>query len=233
MLKKICLLLGATILLSGCVKIETDLTINKDGSAIVKDRFMMSKQLLAMSGQDPFDEAMKEKASDGKKVEPYETEEMKGFEATTNIINLATDKWNITPDNNSIKTNNKDGKFVSVQRSFLKTVYVIDAEIDATKDAENSSGQANQMQAMKASGMDINNIIQFFYTVNTPVKADSNNATKSDDTKFSYTWQFKFGEVNPMKLKFTVYNTGNIIGAIILLIVIALVGFKFYATKKQ
>lgn len=232
MLKKICLLFSVAMLLSGCVKLETDLTINKDGSAIVKDSFMMSKQLLAMSKEDPFEAAMKEKEANGRKITPIETEEMKGFEATTHITNLANAKWNTTPENESIKTNNKDGKFVSVQRSFIKTVYTIDAEIDATKSASNSSDQGAQLQAMKQSGMDINNIIQFFYTIHTPVKPDSQNATKADDSTYTYTWQIKFGELNPMKMTFTVYNTPNIVGAIILLAIICFALFKM-KSKQQ
>ena len=63
MMKKFFLLsmLCTTIFLTGCIKVETDLTINKDGSAVVKERVMLSKQLIALSKkQDPFqDESIK------------------------------------------------------------------------------------------------------------------------------------------------------------------------------
>lgn len=224
MLKKICMLLTMTVLLSGCVKTETDLTIYKNGSAVVKDRVLVNKQLLAMSKKDPFKDVIEKKQQNTEtKVLPFETEEMKGFEATTHIKNLDTSKWNSTAENNSVKTKNPDGKFVSTKRDFIKTVYTIDAEIDATKDAENNTGSGAQVQSLKNNNADLNNIFQINYIVRTPVKADSNNATTADDVNFVYKWQIKFGEVNQMKLRFTVYNTANIIGLIVILLIIAVI----------
>ena len=234
MLKKICALLAMTVLLSGCVKMETDLTIYKNGSAVVKDRFMVNKQLIAMSKQDPFKDIMNKKQQNADtKVLPYETEEMKGFEATTHMKNLETAKWNSTAESKSVKTKNPDGKFVSVKRSFVKTVYTIDAEIDASKDTDNNPGSQRQMDSLKNSGADINNIFQVNYIVRTPVKADSNNATTADDTNFVYKWQMNFGEINPIKLQFTVYNTGNIIGAIVILLIIIAAVMTKKNSKKE
>ena len=107
MIKKIFLLLTMTLFLCGCVKVETDLTINNDGSAVVKERFLMSKQLLAMSAQDPFEQTIKEKQAQNRDVKLYETEEMKGIEATKNIKNIDNDEWNTTPENDAIKSNNE------------------------------------------------------------------------------------------------------------------------------
>lgn len=228
MLKKICLILAMTVMMCGCVRIETDLTINKDGSAVVKDRFMMSKQLLAMTQQDPFADIKKTKESPETQINPYETEDMKGFEATTNIANLENAKWNTTADTKSVKTKNPDGKFVSVKKGFIKTVYTIDAEFDGTKNADTGE----KIESMQNSGADVNSIIQYNYTINTPAKADSHNAASADDVNFVYKWNIKFGEVNPLKLQFTVYNTGNIIGLLIVLAVITGAIISLLKSKK-
>ena len=231
MYKKIFALLAMTVFLSGCIKVETDLTINKDGSAIVKDRFMMSKQLLTMANQDPFEQAMKEKSADGREITPYETEEMKGFEAKTVIKNIDTDKWNITPENKAIKTNNADKKFISVKKDFFKTVYNIDAEFDISQSSENPTDAA-QLEAMKASGMDINNFMQYKYIIHTPNKPDSHNATYVDEANNVYTWHIKFGDINKMQMKLTVYNTINIVVAVTLLLIIFL-GILYSMHRKQ
>ena len=218
MYKKIFALMAMTLILCGCIKIETDITINKDGSTIVKDRFMMSKQLLALANQDPLAEKIQEKQAQGKEIIPYETEEMKGFETKTVIKNLATDKWNIITENEAIKTNNPDQKFVSVKKGMLKTTYNIDAEFDMTKDSENATDKA-QIAAMKASGMDVNNLIQYKYIIHTPTKPDTHNANYANEQSNTYTWDIKFDGVTTMKMKLTIYNTINIaIVAIIALI---------------
>lgn len=232
MIKKIFLLLTMTLFLCGCVKVETDLTINNDGSAVVKERFLMSKQLLAMSAQDPFEQTIKEKQAQNRDVKLYETEEMKGIEATKNIKNIDNDEWNTTPENDAIKSNNADKKFVSVKKGVFTTTYNIDAEFNMSKNSNDSTNTA-QLEEMKANGMDINNFVQIKYSIHTPKKADSHNATSVDTTTNTYTWNIKIDEVSKMQIQFTTYNTINIaISAIIILL--ALVGlFSIYLNKQN
>ena len=105
MWKKICLVLCMTIFLTGCVKVETDLTINKDGSAVVKERIMLSKQLLAMANdKDPFEDTLKKYENDPSvQVSDYEDAEMRGIEATRTIKDISDDKWNQKADTENVK----------------------------------------------------------------------------------------------------------------------------------
>ena len=224
MWKKICLVLCMTIFLTGCVKVETDLTINKDGSAVVKERVMLSKQLLAMANdKDPFEDTLKKYENDPSvQVSDYEDAEMRGIEATRTIKDISDDKWNQKADTENVKSKNEDGKFVSVKKGFFKTVYTINSEIDTTEKASapglNSS--ASDMNAAIANGFDPSDFFKFNYIIKTPVKPDFHNATTANETENIYTWQIKFNTVNSLKMQFTVVNTVNIITAIIVLLVI-------------
>ena len=236
MWKKICLLLCTTLLLTGCVKIETDVTIHKDGSAIVKERFLLSKQLLAMSQeQDPFAEALEKYKDDASvQVKEYSTEDMKGIEATKNIEDITNDKWNTSPDSKNLVTKNPDGKFISVKKGFFKDVYILNAQVDTIPKEDNQmSAQEKQMQAAVTSGLNANEIFSFSYIIRTPVKADSHNATESDESNFVYTWKIKFNTVNEMKLQFTVYKAINIVFTILLVIVSLVIIANTINTKKE
>ena len=230
MFKKIFALLVMTVFLCGCIKVETDLTINNNGSAVVKERFMMSKQLLAMAGQDPFEQAIKEKQTNDREIVPYETDEMKGFEAKLVIKNLDTDKWNITQESNAIKTNNLDKKFVSVKKDFFRTIYNIDAEFDITKSSENSSDTTAQLDAMKASGMDMSNFLQYKYTIRIPKKADLHNANHVDVNNNAYIWDIKFGEINKVQMKFTIYNVTNIL-IVLFVVFVSCLSVVYFKTR--
>ena len=168
MWKKICLLLCTTFLLTGCVKIETDVTIHKDGSAIVKERFLLSKQLLAMSKeQDPFADALEKYKDDASvQVKEYSTEDMKGIEATKNIEDITDDKWNTSADSKNLVTKNPDGKFISVKKGIFKDVYTIDAQMDTTpKEDKQMSAQEKQMQDAMMSGLNANDVFSFSYII--------------------------------------------------------------------
>lgn len=236
MWKKICLLLCATLLLTGCVKIETDVTIHKDGSAVVKERFLLSKQLLAMSQeQDPFAEALEKYKDDASvQVKEYSTEDMKGIEATKNIEDITNDKWNTSADSKNLVAKNPDGKFISVKKGFFKDVYILDAQVDTIPKEDNPmSAQEKQMQAAVMSGLNANEIFSFSYIIRTPVKADSHNATEADESNFVYTWKIKFNAINEMKLQFTVYKTVNIVFSLFAVIIILLITANAVNTKKE
>ena len=235
MWKKICLLLCATILLTGCVKIETDVSIHKDGSAVVKERFLLSKQLLSMSKEkDLFAESLEKYKDDASvQVKEYSTGDMKGIEATKNIDNLADDKWNSFPDTKNLITQNPDGKFISVKKGVFKDVYTIDAKIDTRFDNnQQMSAKEKQLQDAMLSGLNANEIFSFSYIVRTPVKADSNNATESDDKNYAYTWKIKFNTINEMKLQFTVYKTINIVFTVLAVILLLVIIANSINTKK-
>lgn len=230
MMKKFFLLsmLCTTIFLTGCIKVETDLTINKDGSAVVKERVMLSKQLIALSKkQDPFQDAIqKYKDEPSMKVSKYEEGDMQGIEATKTIKNLADDKWNTSPDTDKIKSKNPDGKFVSVQKGFFKDTYTIDAEIN-TIDQNQQKGlpSASNMNNTMANDVDPNDFFKVNYIIKTPVKPESHNATTANETENIYTWQLKLNTINTIKMKFTVFHTANITGTIILGLILCIIIF--------
>lgn len=234
MIKKICLLLGMTLLLTGCMKVETEITVNKDGSAVVKNRFLMDKQLANMGGKNAFEESTKKYANDpNSTVVPIETADMSGVEATKNIKDINNDSWNTTMDTENFKTKNPDGKFISIKKGFFKTVYTVDAEADMVPKANGtdalsqSQSQANMAGDMFGN-MNLDDMFKVVYTIKLPVKADSTNATTSDNEKFIYSWQLKNNAVTPMKLQCTIYNTANIVITVVVLLILGALLFVYY-----
>lgn len=137
MFKKIFLLLALPLVLTGCVQTETQLTINKDNSAVLEQKFYVDAALF--EGENAtlkLDSNREEKkknleAQTGMKFKEFHEDGKVGTIGTKKIFDLRTDEWNTTLTDNfyRIKTNNEEGKIVDIKKTFFKTDYVVDIEI--------------------------------------------------------------------------------------------------------
>ncbi len=137
MFKKIYLLLLLPLFLTGCMKSESLLTINKDCSAVFEQK--MSTDVSSFEGSYPkavvdYDREKKKEMLEirtGMKIKEFKKDNDVGLIATRRIYDLRTDDWNTEMENRfySIKTKSQDGKIVDAKKTFFKTEFEMDVEI--------------------------------------------------------------------------------------------------------
>ena len=214
-MKKLLLVLCAALLFSGCMKTETELFIEKDGSAVIKNNFLIAEELDNLSEQAFSKEIDKMKGEKDVKIEKIRKDGMVGTQATINIKDITKESTLALPNN--FKSLNPDNKLVSVKKGFFKNTYTINLEVNMA-DAE----LEKRMQAQQIKPEQLDAIFKVSFIVHLPVKANENNAMSANDETFEYKWDMKFSQKTPVKLVYTLNNTGNIVLSIALAIVVIL-----------
>lgn len=211
-------LLICLIMLTGCVNINYEVKVNKDGSGDISYVYAFSKETLEslkVSVDEMIASSKEQAEKNGYKTESYEDKENLGFKATKHIGSLETefslqdafgDEYVKDNENNSIK----------VKKDLFKTEITQNAEIDLTSMSE------------------IATLVKMKYTVKLPVSIKSNNATKVDGQ--SLTWELKGGEVNKIEYTAVGINVMTILGIVLVVaavIAIVVVGCIFMKKNKK
>ena len=220
----IIMLLIILITLTGCVNVDYEVKVNKDGSGDISYIYGFSKETLEslqVSAEDMV-ESMKEQAEESLyTVEAYEDEKIAGFKAIKHINDLTKDfSLQEAFTENYVKDNENNG--IKIEKSLFITKYSQNAEIDLT--------------SMEELGENV----KMTYKVNLPGKVKSTNATKISENDKELTWELKGGKIN--KIEF-VAQTINILPIVIItvfilavsacVIIIFLVLKKKHATKNE
>ena len=190
--------------LTGCVKINYEVTLNENGSADVAFVYAFDKATLESMGASSEDmsKSMEEQSEEnGFKIEAYSDEKSDGFRATKHIDNVADVSLQEAFGEENVK--DSDANKIKIEKKGSKTVFSQNAEIDLS-----------EMDESYAS------MLEMKYTVKLPVKADKNNAQEVSKDGKTLTWTLKAGEVN--KVEFTATKGSNNL-VIILAVVAALV----------
>lgn len=192
--------------LTGCVKVDYEVQLNKNGSADVAFIYAFEKEALEQMGAKPED-ATKEMESqsekNGFKLESFTDDKYVGFKASKHIDKAEDVSLQEAFGEGYVKDseNNK----IKVEKNGSKTVYSQNAEIDL-------SGLNGMEKA-----------ITMKYTVKLPVKAKTNNAQEVSKDGKTLTWNLKAGEVT--KVEFTAssggINTTVIVIAVVAVLVVA------------
>lgn len=225
-LKLFAILAAMLIVLTGCVDVDYQVTLNKDGSADVSYVYGFEKVMLEGMGAEAGDtgmdtSGMRESAEkDGFTVENYSDDEIEGIKATKHITDLS--EISLEKLFGEEYVSEKEGSKITVKKSGSKTTFSQNAEIDLS-----------EMAGMES-------YVTMKYTINLPVAAKTNNANKVSNDGKTLTWELKAGEVN--KIQFEAVSGGMstvlkialiVVGIAIILCVITIFVVKFIKNTKN
>lgn len=211
-------LLICLIMLTGCVNINYEVKVNKDGSGEISYVYAFSKESLnslKVSVDEMIGQSKEQAEKNGYKTETYEDEESSGFKASKHINDLEKEfSLQDAFGDDYVKDNENNG--IKIKKNFLKTEISQNAEIDLT--------------SMK----DIATMVKMKYTVKLPVDVKTNNATNADGK--TLTWELNGGEVNKIEYTAVGMNVMAILGIVLVVaavIAIVVVGCIFMKKNKK
>lgn len=205
MLKLTALIAVILIALTGCVKVDYNVKINKDDSGEISYLYGFEKSYLETMGTtspDILADMQKQAQTNGYEIEAYQDDTIEGFKAKKELKNV--------------------GKQFSLEEAFGET-YVQDSEENKIVIDEKSNGQKtySQKATVDLTNMENANMygIVLTYTITLPVQVGLNNAnTVSEDGK-TLTWDLQAGEINQIEFEAsskkgnsTPINTGTLNG---------------------
>lgn len=173
------------LVLTGCVQVNYEVSLNENGSADVLFIYGFEKETLEQLGTtaDDMTKDMEENSSqDGYAIEKYEDEEIAGFKANKHFDDAA--EISLVEVFGEENVTESEGGRIKIEKNGSSTLFSQNAEIDLSKMDETTAS----MMAVK-------------YTIKLPVKATSNNATTVSEDGKSLTWELKAGEVNKIEFE--------------------------------
>ncbi len=203
------------ISLTGCVNINYEVKVNKNGSGDISYIYGFSKETLnslQMTAEDMV-KSMKEQAEESKyTVETYEDDEIAGFKAQKHVDDLSSE-MSMQEAFGEEYVKDKEGNGINIKKSLFTREYSQNVQIDLT------------------SLSDLGDSVKMTYKVTLPAKSKTNNATEVKGKEL--TWKLKAGEVN--QIEFTAIGI-NILPIIIIVLVILIVAgavITFVILKKK
>ena len=175
------------LVLTGCMDINYEIALNKDGSADLTLIYAFEKEILEQYGtsSDEMTSEMEEEAkNDGYTVEKYSDDKLDGIKITKHF-DKASDVSMAELFGDEMKGKNEG---IKIEKKGNNTIYSQNDEIDLTSSDSDSD-------------YDYSSMVKFKYVVKLPVKAGKNNATEVSKDGKTLTWELKFGEVNKIEFK--------------------------------
>lgn len=192
------------IMLTGCVDVNYEVTLNEDGTADIAYIYGFDKATLEQMGitAEDMTSDMKENAEEsGYTIEPYSDDSIEGFTAKKHVENPAD---------------------ISLEEAF-GIDYVTDSEENQFRiDKKGSKTTYSQNANIDLSSMDetMASMVTMKYTVNLPAKAGENNASEVSKDGKTLTWNLTAGEVN--EINFEASSSSPVV-KIVIIVVVALV----------
>lgn len=217
---KIGLLSLIMILLTGCVKVETNFKVNSNNSGDLTLVYALDKQLANTETKNQI-ETMKNEARDqGYKVSGYSSEKYFGVKIKKHYGNLKNIK---APSGNTdlFEIDIKEDK------RFFKTKYDVKSVFDFEDIIETEEDEiiTKELEDSILSQLDLT------FNLELPVKAGKNNATEIKDNGKNLYWSFIPGIKNYVEVEFTKTNYLNI--TLVFAGVLLIVGFLLFIRKKR
>lgn len=211
------------MVLSGCVKINSTLTVNSDGSGDLSVIYGVNKQLAAMQPDitSSLQTAKKNSEKEGYTTSDYNDTQYMGIQLKKHINNLKDLKQ--FPNNNKVKFSVKEKK------GFFKNTYDVNSSFDLTGLTDpNSNGLEESVAAAAVAQIDLK------FTLNLPVAAGNNNASKVTNNNKTLEWTLVPNQMNNLNVQFSTVNMTNVvmlIGGIAIILI--LLGFFIFRKKKS
>lgn len=191
------------LVLTGCVNVNFEVSLNKDGSADVAYLYTFDKEALQEMGTSSEDmtKDMEEEANkNGFKIEAYSDDKQEGFKATKHFDNASDVSLAEAFGEDYVK----ESKGITVEKKGNKTVFSQNDEIDLSSMDETTAS-----------------IVTMKYVVKLPVKAGDNNATEVSKDGKTLTWTLKAGEIN--KVEFNAQTGSSVLKIVIIAVAAAVV----------
>lgn len=214
------------IVLTGCVNVNYEVTLNSDGTADVAYIYGFEKEYLEQmeTTSEEMTKEMQENAElSDYTVEAYSDEKLEGFKASKHVTDFADISLEEAFGEENVK--DSDNNRLKVEKKGSKTVYSQNAEIDL-------SSMDTSMATM----------VTMKYTIKLPTKVGNNNASEVSEDGKTLTWNLKAGEINKVEFEATELGTAAKIIRVAIIIVAVIVGIVIIAliikliikkTKKQ
>lgn len=207
LLSLITMMLILLVILTGCVNINQEVTINKNGTADIACIYGFDKsslQQLGTSAENIID-GIKQKAEENEyEIEAYSDDEVEGFRAKKHVNNLSDISLGEIVGEEYVP-NTEENQF-KLQKKGLKSEYSQNAKIDLS-----------YMDETTAS------MITIKYVINLPTKAGDNNANEVSNNGKTLTWNLVAGKINEVNFTATAFNSTAIIIMCVLVALIVLV----------
>ncbi|MEI6519085.1 MAG: DUF3153 domain-containing protein [bacterium] len=260
-MKKILLGLGLAslmLILAGCVKVSSHVTLNMKGGGEVEYVFAMDESLKDMASgfgsgtgvkaEDPFTKMKGAFEKDGFTVSDYKDGKNSGIKAIKKAKNtaeiLAAIQTKALASNTQLSKGSGGlfetvGKSLKIEKKLFTTTYKLDASVDMgaekSKPAKPGTPSDSASEMGKKFGESMaSSMFDFTFALTLPVKPKSSNATTTSPDGRTLEWQLKPGEVNKMQTELTVPNVTNItIAFILLMVLIVIIAAKSRKPKKE
>ncbi len=231
--------LGMLLLVSGCVKVKSHVTLKADGSGDVAYTFAMTKEVMDMmksnpgSQLDPFEKLRKEFTAEGFTVTDLKEKDELGIVAkkhaknTDELIKALNSKAVDSSEEISKESNGvfgKVGNSLKVEKGFFATTYKLNANVDMTNGKDSASSDESSKMA--------NSMIDFSFVLTLPTKPAKHNAPTVTDNGRTLEWPIKIGENNNLQAEMVAPNIMNI-GIVGGLGILVLLGLIFGLIKKN
>lgn len=211
--------------ITGCVKADFHVTMNKDGSADLDHKFAVDSDFAALAQKEDFVQQFKQQfESNGFKTTTYKDGKYIGVEGTKHVDNIEGLKENQLLGFEGGK--NPPHTELLVDKGLLFNTYHLKANFDMNSFKPDNS-DAKQFEQMFLNQMDMK------FSLTLPVEAQSNNASRViGDSAKTYQWDLIPGQNNEITLQCRVLNLTNLIALCAgILVVLLAIGFYFYKRK--
>ena len=241
--KVLCLML-IVFMMSGCVKANIDMSINKDKSMKLSVTSAVDQSLLQQYGSEGLmdEETKNEAENNGFKVDEYSDGSMKGYTLSKefkNIDDISSDK-KVNFDLEKLM-NEENAQIFTVKQGFFKNTYTVTMENNTSSELESQMdfgdsttyGQDNSMDF--SSNIDLSSIssnMDMKFNVTLPYKTIKSNATSTENDGKKLVWDLMNQNLQNIEFQFELYNMNNvyltagIAAAIIIIIIIVIVSKK-------
>ena len=251
--KVLCLML-IIFMTSGCMKLNVDMSINKDKSMNLSYVVAFANSLMNQSGTDTaLDESdLKQAEESGFKVENYSDGSMTGYKFTkgfSNIDNISDEKETIFDLEKLL--DGEEAKVFTVKKGLFKNTYSVKMQNntatemedemdlgslygDSSSDYSSSSNIFGDTDlSMLTSSMDLT------FTVNLPNKPINSNATTTENERKKLEWNLMDQNLQNIEFEFELYNMDNIyltvgiIGVLVIIIIVIIIMNKKKPNSKE
>lgn len=238
------ILLGAT----GCMRVNSNMTINKDKSMDLDIVTAVSNELMkALESEGESENTFKVSDDDKKKAEEsgytiseYNKDNYQGIELKkhiSNIDDISTEK-KITGKLDAVTTSGetKEGSkyLFTVKKGLIKNKYIATIDSSNEKDTSKTVNDYDLSEEEKKEYEALMKTMEIKFNVTLPNKPLSSNATDISNDGKTLTWDFlKNANINKIEFTFELVNTANVV-IILSIIVIVLISIIiiFYNIKK-
>ncbi|MFZ5826374.1 MAG: DUF3153 domain-containing protein [Bacillota bacterium] len=206
------LMLLATVL-TGCVVMDYQVTVNDDGTGQIRTKMLVDEGLLALAGEwSGVEDLRKDAEQNGFTTTPIVEREMPGFIAVSKTMPLEDLPWH------EALTGVNGATPVHVQKGWFRTTYQLDALFDLS-DFDNSDG--DEMVQAIMDEMDMK------FRITLPGEIQNHNATTTENG--ALVWKLEPGTKSSLHAAAAAWRWGNI--AVTALVLLALAGGGvYYAT---